>query len=67
MGDTDGQDTTQYSQQSFTLNTNNTFAPPSLQHSGLTSNLEGMNPDATQDGSPEGAPVGSEQKQNVDF
>lgn len=62
-----GQATTQFTQHPFAPNTNNTVAPPSLQHSGLTSNLDGMDIDATEDDAPEEAPVNSKQKQDGNF
>jgi hypothetical protein len=46
---------------------NNTVAPPSLQHSDLTSNHDGMDIDATEDDAPEEAPVNSKQKQDGNF
>ncbi|GAB7329851.1 hypothetical protein MBLNU13_g01567t1 [Cladosporium sp. NU13] len=67
MSGAHGQITTQPSQQSSSLTTDNTVGPPSLQHSGLTSNLESMDVDATEDDSPEGAPVGTKQKQDADL
>lgn len=62
-----GQAFTQYIQQSFAPSTNNTVASPSLQHSGLTSNLEGMDVDATEDGAPQEPPVDTKQRQDGDF
>jgi hypothetical protein len=64
---THGQGVTQFSQQSSSPITNNAVAPPSLQHSGLTSNLDGMDIDATEDDPPEKAPVNSKQKQDGNF
>lgn len=61
------QATSQFSQQSSAPHTSNTVAPPSLQHSGLTSNLDGMDIDATEDDAPEEAPVNSKQKQDGNF
>jgi hypothetical protein len=61
------QATTQFSQQSYAPDTANTVAPPSLQHSGLTSNVDGMDIDATEDDAPEEAPVNSKQKQDGNF
>lgn len=58
---------TQFTQQSSAPHTNNTVAPPSLQHPGLTSNLDGMDIDTTDNGSPEEAPVNSKQKQDGNF
>lgn len=58
---------TQITQQSSAPHTNNTVAPPSLQHSGLTSNLDGMDIDASEDNAPEEAPVKPKQKQDGNF
>lgn len=67
MSDANGQATTQSSWQPFTTNTNYTAAPPSLQHSGLSSNLEDMDVDATEGDSPGGVPLDAKQKQDGDF
>ena len=67
MSGGNGQASTQYIQQSSAPSTKNTVAPPSLQHSGLTSTLEGMDVDATEDGAPQGPPVDTKQRQDGDF
>ncbi|KAM0706725.1 hypothetical protein Q7P35_006055 [Cladosporium inversicolor] len=66
MPDANRQATTQPFWQPPTPNTNYTAAPPSLQHSGLSSNLEDMDVDATEDDSPE-APGHTKHKQDGDF
>ena len=58
---------THSSQQSYNPTTNNTVAPPPLQHSGLTSSLDGMDVDATEDDSPVEALVDTKQNQDGDF
>jgi hypothetical protein len=63
----DGQASTQSSQQFFTPNTNGNVAPPSLQHSGQTSNLESMEVDATEGDSPDEAPADAKQKRAGGF
>ena len=64
---TNGQVTTRPTQQSSSPTTNNTLAPPSLQHSGMTSDLEGMDIDAAEDDAPQEAPVDTKQKQDADL
>jgi hypothetical protein len=58
---------TQYSQHLSTPNTNGNVAPPSFQHSGQTSNLEGMDVDATEDDLPDEAPADAKQKRAGGF
>ena len=67
MSGANRQATTQFTQQSFAPNTNNTVSPPSLQHSGLTSNLDGMDVDATEDGAPQEPPDDTKQRQDGNF
>jgi len=58
---------THSTQQSSYSTTSNAVAPPSLQHSGLTSSLEDMDVDATEDASPEEELVGTKQQGDGDF
>ena len=66
-GSMSGQATIQFTQQSLTPNANNAVAPPSLQHSGMASNLDAMDVDATEDDAPQETPVGSKHKHDGDF
>jgi hypothetical protein len=62
-----GHAATHSTQQPSYSTANNTVAPPSLQHSGLTSSLEDMDVDATEDASPEEGRVDTKQKGDSDF
>jgi hypothetical protein len=65
--DVNGQTAAQFSQHLSTPNTNGNVAPPSFQHSGQTSNLEGMDVDATEDQLPDEAPADAKQKRAGGF
>lgn len=57
--------TNQLSRTSVDAATNNNISPPSLQQSGLGSNVEDMDVDAAEDSSPGGVPLDDEQMQDV--
>jgi hypothetical protein len=67
VSDVNGQAAAQYSQHLSTPNTNGNVGPPSFQHSGQTSNLEGINIDATEDQLPDEAPADAKQKRDGGF
>jgi hypothetical protein len=67
MPDVDGQASAQVSQHLSTPSTNGNVAPPSLEHSGQTSSLKGMNVDTTEGSSAQEAQADAKQKRDGGF